>query len=95
MISNSHPEVFLEKGVLKIYNKFKGEHSCRSAISIKLLCNFIEITLQHGGSLVNFLHFLRTSFIKNTFGRVLLYGVNRNTKLKVYIVYLADIPEPI
>ena len=95
MISNSHPEVFLEKGVLKIYTEFKGEHSCQSAISIKLLCNFIEITLQHGGSLVNFLHFLRTSFIKNTFGRVLLYGANRNTKLKVYIVYLADIPEPI
>ena len=33
---SSHPEVFLEKGVLKICSKFTGEHPCRSAISIKL-----------------------------------------------------------
>ena len=37
-------EVLLGKGVLKISNKFTGEHSCRSVISIKLLCNFTEIT---------------------------------------------------
>ena len=37
----SHPEVFLGKGVLKICSKFTGEHSCRSAISIKFLSNFI------------------------------------------------------
>ena len=29
------PELFLEKGVLKICSKFTGEHSCRSAISIR------------------------------------------------------------
>ena len=34
---NSHPEVFLGKGVLKICSKCTGEHPCRSAISIKLL----------------------------------------------------------
>ena len=34
---SSHPEVFLEKGVLKICSKFTGEHQCRSTISIKLL----------------------------------------------------------
>ena len=32
-----HPEVFLGKGVLRICSKFTGEHSCQSAISIKLL----------------------------------------------------------
>ena len=32
---SSRPEVFLEKGVLKIY-KFVGEHPCRSSISIEL-----------------------------------------------------------
>ena len=37
---SSHPEVFLRKGVLKICNKFKGEHTCRSAISIKLQSNW-------------------------------------------------------
>ena len=44
------PEVFLEKSVLKICNKFTGEHPCRSVISIKLLCNFVETTLRHGCS---------------------------------------------
>ena len=33
--------MFQGKGVLKICRKFTGEHPCRSAISIKLLCNFI------------------------------------------------------
>ena len=40
-----HPRVFLGKGVLKICSKLTGGHPCRSAISIKLLCNLIEITL--------------------------------------------------
>ena len=40
--------MFLGKGVLKICSKFTGGHPCRSVISIKLLRNFIEITLRHG-----------------------------------------------
>ena len=39
--------MFLKKDVLKICSNFTGEHECRSVISIKLLCNFIEITLRH------------------------------------------------
>ena len=53
---SSRQEVFLRKGVLKICSKFTGEHPCRSVISIKLLCNFMEITLRHGCSVVNWLH---------------------------------------
>ena len=41
MNRSSHQEVFLGKGVLKIYSKFKGEHPYRSAISIKLQCKAI------------------------------------------------------
>ena len=63
---SSHPEVFLGKGVLKICSKFTREHPCQSAISIKLLCNFITITLRYGCSPVNLLHIFRTSFLKNT-----------------------------
>ena len=59
---SSHPVVFLWKDVLKICSKFTGEHSCRSVISIKLLCNFTEITLWHGFSPVNLLHIFRTRF---------------------------------
>ena len=68
---SSHREVFLGKGVLKICSKFTGEHSCRSVISIKLLYNFIEITLRHGFPPVNLLHIFRTPFLKNTSGWLL------------------------
>ena len=37
------------------------------------VCNFIEITLQHGCSIVNLLHIFRTLFSKNTSERLLLY----------------------
>ena len=45
---------------------------CREAISINLLCNFIEVTLRHGCSPVNLLHIFRTPFLKNTSGWLLL-----------------------
>ena len=70
---SSHPEVFLEKSILKICSKFTGEHPRQSVISIKLLCKFVEIALQHGCSLVNLLHIFRTSFLKITSGGLLLF----------------------
>ena len=70
---SSHPEVFLGKGVLKICCKFSEEHPCWSAITIKLFCNFIEITLRHECSPVNLLHIFKTPFLKNTSGWLLLY----------------------
>ena len=68
----SNSEVFLIKGVLKICSKFIGEHPCRSVISIKLLCNFLEIKLRNACSPVNLLHIFRTTFTKNTSGWLLL-----------------------
>ena len=47
-------------GILEICSKFTGEQPCRSVISKKLLCNFIEVTLRHVRSLVNLLHISRT-----------------------------------
>ena len=57
---SSPPEVFLN--VLKICSKFTGERPCRSVISTKLQSNFLGITLRHGFSPVNLLHFFRTPF---------------------------------
>ena len=68
-IRSSDPAVLLGKGVLKICSKLTGEHPWRSSISIKLLFNFIEITLRHGCSSVNLLHIFRTPFLKNTPGK--------------------------
>ena len=62
---SSRPEAFLRKGVLKICSKFTGEHRYRSVISIKLLCNFIEITFRHRCSAANSLHIFRTPCPEN------------------------------
>ena len=58
--------MFLRKDVLKLCSKFTEEHPSRSVILIKLLCNFIEITLRRGRSLVNLLHIFRTHIPRNT-----------------------------
>ena len=77
---SSRPEVLLGKGVLKICSKFTGEHPCRSAISAKLLCNFIEIALRNGCSPVNLLHIFRTPFLlKNTSGGTKIANALRST----------------
>ena len=69
---SSRPEMFLGKGILKIYSKFTGEHTCRSVISINLLCNFIEIAFRHGCSPVNLRHVFRAPFSENSSGWLLL-----------------------
>ena len=71
-IRSSPPEVFLGKGTLKICSKVAGEQPCRSVISVKLLCHFVEITLQHGCSPVNLLPIFRTPFPKSTSRELLL-----------------------
>ena len=63
---SSRPEVFLVQGVLKICRKSTGEDPCRSAISIKLQRNLIEIARWHECSPANLLHIFRTPFPKNT-----------------------------
>ena len=73
----SPSEVFLEKDVPKICSKFSGEDPCRSAVSIKLQSNFIEIALRYGCPLVSLRHVFRTPFPKNTSRGLLLYGRQR------------------
>ena len=72
MFRSNHPEVFFGKDVLKICSKFTEEHLCWSVISIKLLCNFIEITHRYKCAPVNFLHIFRTPFPRNNSGWLLL-----------------------
>ena len=36
LVKSSPPQVYLEKGALKICSKFTGDHPCQSVISIKL-----------------------------------------------------------
>ena len=62
----------LKKRCSENMQQIYGRHPRQSAISIKLLCNFIEISLRHGCSPINLLHIFRTHFRKNTSGRLLL-----------------------
>ena len=62
----SPTEVLLGKGLLKISSKVTIEHSYQSAISMKLLSNFIEIAFRHGCPPVNLLHIFGTPIPKNT-----------------------------
>ena len=82
------PELFLGKGVLDICSKFTGQHPCWNVISIKLLCNFIEMGLRHGCSPVNLVHVFRTSYPKNTSGGLLLRIREKELVLSIFPVIL-------
>ena len=69
----SDAEVFLGKGVLKIFSNFTRGYPCRSGVSINFVSNFIEITLRHGCSSANLLHIFRITFPKNTFSPYIYY----------------------
>ena len=69
---SNQPEVFLWKGIPQICSKITKEHPCQSVIIVTLLCNFIEITLQHRCSLENFINIFRKPLQINTCGLLLL-----------------------
>ena len=87
---SSYPEVFVGKGVLKLCSKFTGEHPCRSAISIKLQSNFIEIALRHECSPVNLLHIFKTPFLKNTSEWLPLKFTEILYSASLYYLYFVD-----
>ena len=62
------PEVFCKKVVLKNYTKFTKKHLCQSLFFNKVA----GLTLWHRCFSVNFAKFLRTPYLQNTSGRLLL-----------------------
>ena len=71
-------------------SKFSGEHPCRSAISIKLFYNCIEIALRHGCSPVNLVHIFGTRFPKKFSGGLGLM-VRQSTKANLAISPFATV----
>ena len=67
---------------------YSREHSCRSAILIKLQSHFIKIILRHGCSPVNLLHIFGTTFSKNTSAQLLLV-IERTLKLQSCELYIS------
>ena len=66
----------LRKGVFRNFAKFTGKHQRQ-----KLFFNFIKKRLWRRCFPVNFAKFLRTPFVQNTSGRLLLYPFSLKTHL--------------
>ena len=77
-VRSSRPELFCEKRVLRNFSKFTGKHLCQSLFLIKLqVWGLRPATLfkkrpWHRCFPVNFMKLLRTPFLQNTSGWLLL-----------------------
>ena len=74
---SSHQRCSVRKGVLRKFTKFTGKHMCQSLYFNKVagLC-----------FPVNFVKFLRTPFLQNTSGRLLL-SLPKNLLLNILAIY--------
>ena len=70
------PEVFYKKGILRNFAKFTGKHLCLRVFFNKIAAlrpaTLFKKSLWHRCFPVNFAKFLRTPFLQNTSGRLLL-----------------------
>ena len=74
------PEVFYIKGVVKNFAKFTGKHLGQSLLFNKVAglrsATLLKKRLWHRCFSVNFVKFLRTPFLQNTLGRLLLNNLH-------------------
>ena len=73
---SSHQRCSMKKGVLRNFTKFTGKHLCQSLFFNKVAglrpATLLKKRLWHRCFPVNFVKFLRTPFLQNTSGRLLL-----------------------
>ena len=73
---SSHQRCSMEKGVLINFTKFTEKHPCKSLFFNKVAglrpATLLKKSLLHRCFPVNFANFLRTPFLQNTSGRLLL-----------------------
>ena len=76
LFRSSHQRCSGTKGVHRSFTKFTGKHLCQSIFFNKVKglrpATLLEKRLWHRCLLVNFAKFLRTSFLQNTSGQLLL-----------------------
>ena len=81
MNRNSQRRCSVRKGVLRNFTKFTGKHLCQSLFFNKVAglrpATLLKKRLRHRCFPVNFAKFLRTPFLQNTSGRLLLYEDKR------------------
>ena len=70
---SSHLQKFFKIGVLKNFVKLTGKYLCRSlSLITQRNAAFFKTRLPHSCFIVNFVNFLKTTFLQNNFGRLLL-----------------------
>ena len=67
-----HQRCSVRKGVLRNFAKFKGKYLCQSLFFINVAATLLKKRLWQRCFSVNFAKFLRTPFLQNTSGRLLL-----------------------
>ena len=82
-----HPDIY--------FSKIRGsrpEMFLRKGVLKILLCNVIEIAIQHGCSPVNLLHIFGTPLPKNTSGRLLLKGFDQRFRRTIFRIVFCSTP---
>ena len=79
MFRSTHRRCSVRKGVLRNFAKFTGKHLCQRLFFNKVAglrpATLLKKSLWHMCFPVNFAKFLRTPFLQNTSGRLLLHVV--------------------
>ena len=92
---SSHQRCSVRKGVLRNFAKFTGKHLRQSLFFNKVAvlrpATLLKKRLWHRCFPVNFAKFLRTPFLQNTSGRMLLKFPVLKTRTRVAPVYLNSI----
>ena len=84
---NSHRRCSVRKGVFRNSTKFIGKHLCQSPFFNKVAAAMLlKKRLWHRSFSVNFAEFLRTPFLQNTSGRLLLTFSELSETPKVEII---------
>ena len=88
-IRSSHQRCSMKNGVLRNFTKFTEKHLCQSFFFNKVVdlrsATLLKKGLLHRSSPVNFWKFLRTLFLQNTSGRLLLkFQISKGESILFY-----------
>ena len=81
-----HQRCSARESVLRNFAKFKGKHLCQSLFLVKLPATFLDKETLAQVFPVNFAKFLRTCFLQNTSGRLLLIVLNTPSEYTYFYI---------
>ena len=95
-VRSSHQRCSVINDVLRTFPKFTGKHLCKSLFFNKVAghrpATLLEKKLWHKSFPVNFVKFLRTPFLQNTFGRLLPEDPLRSSQKLLSLILDKQLP---